>query len=205
MIMDYNTFFLVVDFLGTVTFALSGAFMAMEKKLDPFGVIIISFVTAIGGGTLRDILIGNTPVAWLQNVNISLTILLTAISSFFIGKYLAKLSKTLFLFDSLGLGLFTVIGFQKGIQLDLSPGICIALGTITGCFGGVTRDVLLNNVPLIFHKEIYASACIIGGIAYYLLLLMGVNDLLSTTLVIGIIVFIRIIAVRYKLRLPNFY
>ncbi|WP_126970631.1 trimeric intracellular cation channel family protein [Gynurincola endophyticus] len=203
--MDYNTFFFLIEFFGTIAFALSGALHAMEKKLDPFGVIIIAFVTSIGGGTLRDMLIGNTPVTWLQNGTMSITILCAAIGAFFLRKYLRMLSKTLFLFDSLGLGLFTVIGFEKGMQLNLSPGICIALGTITGCFGGVTRDVLLNNVPLIFHKEIYASACIIGGVAYYLMMLLGVNDLINTTIVIGIIVFIRVVAVRFKLRLPNFY
>lgn len=203
--MDYNTFFFLIEFFGTIAFALSGALHAMEKKLDPFGVIIIAFVTSIGGGTLRDMLIGNTPVTWLQNETMSITILCAAIAAFFLRKYLRMLSKTLFLFDSLGLGLFTVIGFEKGMQLNLSPGICIALGTITGCFGGVTRDVLLNNVPLIFHKEIYASACIIGGIAYYLMMLLGVNDLINTTIVIGIIVLIRVVAVRFKLRLPNFY
>ena len=205
MIMDYNTFFFIVEFVGTIAFALSGAFMAMEKKLDPFGVIIIAFVTSIGGGTLRDILIGNTPVGWLLNVDTCLIILSTAIAAFFFKNYIGKLSTTLFLFDSLGLGLFTVIGFDKGNQLGLSPGICVALGTITGCFGGVTRDVLLNNVPLIFRKEIYASACIIGGLAYYFMMKLGVNELLNTTIVIGIIVCIRVVSVRFKLRLPNFY
>lgn len=203
--MDYNTFFFIVELLGTIAFAISGALMAMDKKLDPFGVIIIAFVTAIGGGTLRDLLIGNTPVAWLTNATMSLTILFSAIACFFLRKYLGKLSKTLFLFDSLGLGLFTVIGFEKGIHLNLSPGICIALGTITGCFGGVTRDVLLNNVPLIFHKEIYASACIIGGILYYAMMQLGVNELLNTTIVISIIVLIRVVAVKFRLRLPSFY
>ncbi len=202
--MDYSTFFFLIEFLGTIAFAFSGALQAMEKKLDPFGVIIIAFVTAIGGGTLRDMLIGNTPVGWLRNETISVTILCAALATFFIGKYLRRLAVTLFLFDSLGLGLFTVIGFEKGMQLQLSPGICIALGTITGCFGGVTRDVLLNNVPLIFRREIYASACIIGGIAYYCMLKAGVPEMINTTIVIAIIVLIRVVAVRFKLRLPVF-
>lgn len=201
-----NTHFLyIIEILGTVAFALSGAFMAMEKKLDPFGVIILAFVTAIGGGTIRDMLIGNLPVAWLQNETLAITILLSAGAAFFFGKQLRQLTTTLFLFDSFGLGLFTVIGIEKALELHFSPGICIALGTITGCFGGVLRDVLLNNVPLIFHKEFYASACIIGGLVYFLLLRTPIGPDWTTGIAIVVIVAIRIVAVRYKLALPAFY
>lgn len=201
-----NTGFLyIIEILGTIAFAVSGASQAMDKKLDPFGVIIISFVTAIGGGTIRDILIGDLPVAWLHNETITLVILASAIATFFFGSHFRKLATTLFLFDSVGLGLFTVIGIEKGLELQLSPGICVALGTITGCFGGVTRDVLLNNVPLIFHKEIYASACILGGIVYFLLLKTSLHIDWVTIIAIIVIVAIRIVAVRYHLALPRFY
>lgn len=202
--MEYN-FLNIIDILGTIAFAASGAFSAMDRKLDPFGVVILSFVTAIGGGTLRDILIGNVPVAWLRNDITATVILITAFTTLFFGRYVKQFNKTLFLFDAMGLGVFTLIGLEKGLQLHLSPGICIALGTITACFGGVIRDVMLNNVPLIFHREIYASACIVGGSIYLLLQNTGISDDWNAIISILIIVLIRIIAMRYKLMLPRVY
>lgn len=202
--MEYN-FLNILDILGTVAFAASGAFSAMDRKLDPFGVIILAFVTAIGGGSLRDMLIGNLPVAWLRNDSTAIVILATAFVTLFFGRYVKQFQKTLFLFDALGLGVFTLIGLEKGLQLELSPGICIALGTITACFGGVIRDVLLNNVPLIFHREIYASACIAGGALYLLLEKTGIPRDWNTIIAIVVIVLIRIIAIRYKLLLPRVY
>ena len=195
----------IIDILGTIAFAVSGAFLAMEKKLDPFGVLVLAFVTAIGGGTLRDILIGNLPVSWLRNEIASIVIFSAAVVTMLFGRYLKKFTTTLFLFDALGLGLFTLVGIKLGIEKDFSVGICITLGTITACFGGVVRDVLLNNIPLLFRKEIYAVACIAGGAVYFLLREMNIDPDLSTILGILIIFVIRIIAVRYKLFLPQFY
>lgn len=202
--MPFN-FIQVVEILGTATFAISGASMAMQKKLDIFGVLIISFVTSIGGGTIRDMLIGNTPVEWLRNGRLITVIMISAIATLFFKTAIQQLSKTLFLFDTLGLGLFTIVGLKKGIEVGFSPGICIALGTITACFGGVLRDVLLNNVPIIFRKEIYASACIAGGLLYFLLQYFHLHDLVLQVCCMSIIVFIRIIAVKYHLSLPSFY
>ena len=193
----------IIDILGTFAFAVSGAFFAMEKKLDPFGVLIIAFVTAIGGGTLRDLLIGDLPVAWLTHEIITVVIFVAAIGSMLFDNFIRKFNRTLFLFDALGLGLFTMVGIEKGIQYDLSIGICIALGTITASFGGVLRDVLLNQVPLIFRKEIYASASIIGGLFYFLLTHLNVHPDLGKIICILLIVTIRIIAVRYRLALPQ--
>ena len=195
----------VIDILGTFSFAVSGAFFAMEKKLDPFGVLIISFVTAIGGGTLRDIMIGNLPVGWLRDETATVVIFIGAIGSMFFSQWLKKINNTLFLFDALGLGLFTIIGIEKGLQLDFSVGICIALGTITASFGGVIRDVLLNNVPLIFRKEIYALASIIGGLIYYLLKQTPLNNDVAKIICILLILIIRLLAVKYKLSLPLIY
>lgn len=199
------SFLSIIDILGTFAFAVSGAFSAMEKKLDPFGVIILSFVTAIGGGTLRDVLIGDTPVGWLRNGTTTVVIIVAAIATMFFGNYLKRFTSTLFLFDAFGLGLFTLIGVEKGIELEFSPGICIALGTITGSFGGVIRDVLLNNVPLVFRKEIYASVSILGGILYFLLLKIDMLSHFATIISIVFIVAFRIIVVRYKLALPRIY
>ena len=201
--MEYSNFLYIIDVLGTFAFAVSGAFAAMERKLDPFCILVISFVTAIGGGTLRDVLVGNLPVGWMNNSTTILVIFSAAVATMLLGSYLKKLHKALFLFDALGLGLFTIIGFEIGVQHDLSAIMCVALGTITACFGGVLRDVLLNNVPLIFQQEIYALACIAGAAAYYFLLNTSINNDLAKVVCILLIFFIRIIAVRYKLALPR--
>lgn len=184
---------------------MSGAFLAMEKKLDPFGVLVLSFVTAIGGGTLRDILIGNLPVSWLTNSTATIVIFSSAVLTMFFGRYLKHLTTTLFLFDALGLGLFTIVGIKLGIQKNFSTGVCISLGTITACFGGVVRDVLLNNIPLLFRKEIYALACITGGLFYFLLRAMNVEADIATVISILIIFIIRVLAFRFKISLPQFY
>ena len=177
----------------------------MRKQLDIFGVLIIAFVTSIGGGTLRDILIGNTPVAWLRDATTINVILIGALCTIFFGTFIKKINHTLFVFDSLGLGLFTIIGIQKGMELSFSPGICVALGTVTGCFGGVARDILLNEIPLIFRKEIYASACIAGGIIFFILNTFHIPSRMAQIVCICVIVLIRVVAVRYKLSLPSFY
>ncbi|WP_372818503.1 trimeric intracellular cation channel family protein [Pedobacter sp.] len=194
----------VIEILGTISFAISGSFAAMQRRLDPFGVLIIAFVTSIGGGTVRDLLLGDTPVAWMRDVNYCLLILVTSLLTVFFKTQIKKFKVTLFLFDSLGLGLFTLVGVQKGIVFGLSPGICVALGTITGCFGGVIRDTLLNTIPLIFRKEIYATACILGGILYFALLYFNLKADVAKIIVIAFIFTLRIIVVRYKLALPKF-
>ena len=194
-----------ISICGTFSFAVSGAFAAMQKRLDAFGVLIVAFVTAIGGGTLRDLLLGITPVFWLKEVMYPLLILATTIVAMLFWKKIKTLRITLFLFDSLGLGFFTIIGLQKGLVYDLSPLACIALGTVTGCFGGISRDILLNNIPLIFRKEIYATACIIGGLVFLLLRYSGVDDTVVRVVSVAVVFLIRIIAVKYKLSLPRIY
>ena len=129
-----TNFLWIIDILGTISFAVSGAFLAMQKKLDPFGVLVVAFVTAIGGGTLRDMLIGNLPVSWLRNETLAIVILCSASATLLFGRQLRQLTKTLFLFDALGLGLFTLVGIELGIARDFSVGVCISLGTITACF-----------------------------------------------------------------------
>ena len=194
----------VIEISGTVAFTISGVFSAMQKRFDVFGVLIMGFVTAIGGGTIRDVLIGYTPVTWMRDYETPLIILATGLATLFFKKCVKTLKTTLFLFDALGLGMFTIIGTQKGMEAGLNPGVCVALGTITGCFGGVSRDILLNNIPLIFHKEICATACIVGGTLYILLLNHLDTDIVEL-LTVSIVCAIRIIAVKYKLSLPKFY
>ncbi|HTL06858.1 MAG TPA: trimeric intracellular cation channel family protein [Chitinophagaceae bacterium] len=199
------SFLHIIDILGTFSFAAAGAFAAMEKKLDAFGVLIISFATAIGGGTVRDVLLGRLPVAWLTNSTAIWVILIGAAAALFFSTLLQKLYRLLFYFDAMGLGLFTMLGIQTAMEQQLSTGICIMLGTVSGCFGGVLRDVLLNNVPLIFHKEIYASASILGGIVFFILLRAGMPaDYASLTGII-IVFSIRVLAVRFSWSLPKMY
>ena len=195
----------VITVCGTFSFAVSGAFAAMQKRLDVFGVLIIAFATSVGGGTLRDILLGDTPVFWLKNANYSLLILITAITAMIFWKKIKSLKITLFLFDSLGLGFFTIVGLEKGLAYDLSPGICVALGTVTGCFGGIIRDILLNNIPLIFRKEIYATACIVGGLVYLLLSYFNVDETIVKVVSVSVVFVIRIVAVRFNLVIPRIY
>ncbi|RYZ17390.1 MAG: trimeric intracellular cation channel family protein [Chitinophagaceae bacterium] len=203
--MHYTQFLMLIDIFGTAAFAIAGAFSAMERRLDPFGVLIISFVSAIGGGTLRDVLVGNLPVSWLQNGTAILVIFCSSVATMLFAHYLKQLQTALFLFDALGLGLFTIIGLEIAIKNGLPGYSCIALSTVTGCFGGVLRDVLLNKVPLLFRREIYALASIGGATAYFFLRRTPIDEDLSKIGCILLIFFIRWIAVRYALGLPRFY
>jgi uncharacterized membrane protein YeiH len=197
--------FYTLDILGTIAFAISGALVAIDKKLDPFGVLIIAFATAIGGGTLRDVLIGRNPVAWMQDLNYVYTILGSTFFAILIRKKISYLSKSLFLFDTIGLGIFTIIGTEIGLQQNLHPLISIALGTITATFGGVIRDTLCNEIPVIFRKEIYASACFIGAVVFFILHKYNAPTNLNYIITTLIVIIIRLIAVKYKLSLPTFY
>ncbi len=195
----------IIDIAGIAVFSISGVFAAMEKKLDIFGVFIIAFITALGGGTLRDVLIGQLPVSWMYNLNYGLIVLLSTLAAMFFSNIIGNYQKTLLTFDSLGLGLFTVVGIQKGILLDFHPAVCIALGTITACFGGVIRDILLNNIPLIFQKEVYATACILGGVVYFVLMRLQMNEMITEMVSITFIVVFRLVAVRFNWQLPSIY
>lgn len=203
--MFQENFTLFIEILGTISFAMSGSFAAMQKRLDPFGVLIIAFVTSVGGGTIRDLLL-DVPIFWMHDMLICTVIVVTAVFSMIFKSLEKKFQVTMFLFDSFGLGLFTIIGIQKGMNADLHPLICITLGTITGCFGGISRDILLNRIPLIFRKEIYATACIIGGGIFLLLvkytyLSFAFIQVLTILLIVGI----RTLAVKYHWQIPKFY
>lgn len=198
-------FFMALDLIGTFAFAVSGALTAMHKKLDVFGIFIIGFVTAIGGGTLRDILIGNTPVIWMEQTYYIYLIGIAVILAILFRRYLAHLSRSLFLFDTIGLGIFTIIGVEAGIRAELDPIICIALGAMTGCFGGVMRDTLCNMVPVIFLKEIYATASIAGGVLYIVLFNLDLNSDVIYISTAGLIIIIRLLVVKFRVSLPSFY
>lgn len=198
-------FFDVLDLLGTIAFATSGALVAMSKKFDPFGVFIVAFVTALGGGTLRDMLIGRVPVTWMHETYYVYTVLVTVILTIIFRNSIKYLSKSLFLFDAIGLGIFTITGTQIGIEAQFSPIISISLGTMTGAFGGVIRDILCNQVPVVFRKEIYATAAIVGATIFLLLNKLGININITYLVTIAIVIAIRLIAVKFHLSLPTFY
>ena len=196
-------FIYVLDILGTFAFAISGALVASDKKFDLFGVIIIAFVTAIGGGMLRDVLINAHPINWIGDLNYLFTILAAVILTFLFKSKIAYLSKTLFLFDTVGISVFTLLGLQKGLLLNLHPIVALIMGMISAVFGGVLRDVLTNKVPLIFEKEIYASACLAGGISYLILANFNVPKDINFIISASVIIIIRLISVKFKLQLPK--
>jgi uncharacterized membrane protein YeiH len=194
--------FSVLEILGTMAFAMSGVLTAMEKKLDLFGVFIIAFATALGGGTLRDVLIGKVPVGWMLNLEYVYMILIGFVLAVVFRKKFDKLRTSLFLFDTIGLGVYTLTGLRKGIEIGLHPIICIALGTITACFGGVIRDILCNEIPVIFRKEIYATICIFGGILFFALKTFQINDEIIYITTVFVVISIRLMAVKFKWQLP---
>ena len=193
----------VLDILGTFAFAVSGALVAADKKFDLFGVIIIAFVTAVGGGMLRDVLIDAHPINWIGDLNYLYTIFAAVLLTFLFKSKILPLSKTLFLFDTIGLGVFTLLGLQKGLLYHLHPIIALIMGMISAVFGGVLRDVLTNKVPLIFEKEIYASACLAGGVTYLTLNHINFSENLVFIISASVIVIIRVIAVKFHLQLPK--
>ncbi|MCF6278866.1 MAG: trimeric intracellular cation channel family protein [Flavobacteriaceae bacterium] len=197
--------FELLDYIGTAVFAISGALAAMRRKFDPFGVLILASVTAIGGGSLRDILVGNTPVGWMIHWNYLIIIFCATLVAMLFRTYLSYFRKTMFLFDAIGLGIFTIIGVEIGLNADLHPIICIILGTLSASFGGVLRDILCNEVPLIFHKEVYASLSIIGGIVFYGLLQTSLSININYVITSCLVVTLRVLAVRFRWILPKIY
>ncbi len=198
-------FIQTIDILGTIAFAISGVLVAMNKRMDPFGVFIIGFVTAVGGGTLRDLLIGSTPVFWMRDMTFIYVITAAAFLAVVFRNQIKHLRKSLFLFDTIGIGLYTVIGIEKGLNAELHPIICIALGTMSACFGGVLRDILCNEIPVIFRKEVYATACIFGGVTYFVLREFIADQNLIFVIALSVVITIRLLAVVFKISLPNIY
>lgn len=199
------TIFDLLDFIGTGVFAISGALAAMRQKFDSFGVLILACVTAIGGGSLRDILIGNTPVSWMIHWEYLIVIVGATAITMLYRKQLAHFRKTMFLFDAIGLGIFTIIGFKIGLKSGLHPIICVLLGTMSASFGGVLRDVLSNEVPLIFHKEVYASLSILGAITFYVLLQTSLPIEFNYIITSALVVVLRIMAVKFEWVFPKLY
>uniref|UniRef100_UPI0032178812 trimeric intracellular cation channel family protein n=1 Tax=uncultured Draconibacterium sp. TaxID=1573823 RepID=UPI0032178812 len=193
---------LIFDYIGTFVFAISGTLSAAEKRLDFFGATMIGFVTAIGGGTLRDMMLGDLPVAWMQNNNYFWVIIAGVLVTIIFQKKVMQLKRTLFLFDTIGIATFTLLGLKKALMFQIDPAMAILMGLSSAVVGGVIRDTLCNEVPLIFHREIYATACIAGALIYLILCYLGVPEIFCELATVLSIIIIRIVVVRYNIALP---
>jgi uncharacterized membrane protein YeiH len=196
------TFVQILDFVGTFAFAISGIRLASAKHFDWFGAYVVGLATAIGGGTLRDLLLNVTP-AWMENPIYLICTALALVWVILFGKLLIHMHNTFFIFDSIGLSLFTVVGVGKSIALGYPFWVAIIMGSITGAAGGVIRDVFINEIPLIFRKEIYAVACVIGGLIYFGCDLIGLDSYICQILGGSSVFITRILAVKYRICLPT--
>ena len=195
-------FLKIIDFVGTFAFAISGIRLASAKRFDWFGAYVVGAATAIGGGTLRDVML-DVPVFWMHNGFYLACTGFALLWVIIFRKNLVHMHNTFFVFDAIGLALFTVVGIQKTIGLGLPMWVGIIMGTMTGAAGGVIRDVLINEEPLIFRKEIYAMACVLGGIAFALCDLICLATF-PTHLICGATVFLtRVLAVKHQICLPT--
>ena len=185
------------DLMGTFVFAVSGVLAAIDKKFDLVGAFILGLVTAVGGGTLRDMMIGATPVGWMTDSNYLYTILAALPLCYLFQNHILKLRRSMFLFDTIGIGLFTILGLQKTLRFGLTPEIALLMGIVSATFGGVIRDVLSNQIPLIFRKEIYASACLAGGLVFLLLEFFFKGNVLNLLVAMLVVMVIRYLAVRF--------
>lgn len=195
------TVFTIIEILGTLAFAISGIRLASAKRFDWFGAYVVGFTTAIGGGTLRDLMLSVTPFWMLDGTYLIVTAFALLIVIAF-GHYLIRLNHTFFIFDAIGLGLFTIVGIEKTLAAGFPLWVAVIMGTITGAAGGVLRDILINEVPLIFRKEIYALACVVGGLVFWGCTLLGISDHVAQIATPISVIAVRIVAVRYGLKLP---
>ena len=193
-----------LELLGTFFFAISGALAIQDHHDDLFGAGFLGFVTAIGGGTLRDMMLGSYPLVWIGDIYFLYAIFAGVFAAYFFYKKLVRLKRTFLFFDSLGISFFTVLGVEKALSLGVRPEIAAIMGMFSAIMGGVIRDVLTNETPVLFRKEIYATGCLSGAILYLILFQSGVDRNVNMVLSILTIFSIRLLAVRYKLALPNF-
>ena len=192
----------VIEFIGTFAFALSGIRLAASKHYDWLGGFVCGIAVAIGGGTIRDVMLGVRPFWMLSPIYMICTLFAQCVV-IVCHHYLRRLDTTWFLFDTLGLALFNIAGIQKTLECGFPFWVAIIMGCITGAAGGVIRDVLLNEEPVIFTKEIYAMACVVGGLTYWLLSWLQVSLYITVIATFAIVCAIRFLAVRYHISLPK--
>lgn len=197
--MDFVT---VIDYIGTFAFAISGIRLAAAKNFDIFGAYVVGFVTAIGGGTLRDLLLGITPF-WMEQISYTVITAIALVFVIIFRKFVVRLDNTFFIFDAVGIALFTVVGVEKSLDAGFPMWVNIIMGAITGAAGGMFRDIFINEVPLIFRKDIYAVACVFGGIVYYVCLWSGCGHVLTQSLAAAAVFLARVLSVRFGISLPS--
>jgi len=196
------TFVDIIDYIGTFAFAISGIRMASQKKFDLFGAFIVGMATAVGGGTLRDVMLGHSPfwmTQWVYQIIVGLALAIFILFH----KKIQQVASTLFIFDTIGLALFTVVGYEKTINAGFPFWSACIMGMFTGAAGGVIRDIFINEVPLIFRRDIYALACLVGGLVYTVGMWLGLSDVISQLGCAISVILMRIFAVRYHWQLPT--
>ena len=198
----YSTVMKIIEVLGTFTFVVSGIRQASAKHFDWFGGFVCGIAVAIGGGTIRDVMLGVTPFWMTSSLYMSCAVLALLFTVVF-SRSLKKLDNAWFVFDTLGLGLFTVAGIQKTLECGHPFWVAIIMGCITGSAGGVMRDVFLNNIPVIFQKEIYATACVAGGFIYWGLALLNLSVTWMAAITFIVVCSIRFLAVKYHITFPT--
>ncbi|HPP95427.1 MAG TPA: trimeric intracellular cation channel family protein [Spirochaetota bacterium] len=198
-----DTLIFYLDIFGTISFAVAASLMAYKKNLDPFGIIVVAIFTSIGGGTIRDILLRNYPIFWIDNILYLSVIISSSLLTQFFYRYISKKEDILLFFDAIGIGVFTIIGIKTALKFDVHPLICIMMGTITAVFGGLVRDVVCNEIPVILHRELYATLCIMGGAVFFIMSFLGINNNLSYIFSMLFIIITRIIAIRLNLSLND--
>ena len=169
---------------------------AIDNEFDIVGSTIVGFITALGGGTLRDMMIGKTPVGWMTDTNYLWTVALAVAISYLFKRNIMRLKKGMFFFDTIGIGVFTILGVQKTIQLGLPAPVVLMMGVVSAVFGGVIRDVLTNEIPFIFRKEVYASACLLGGLIFYITEKLGIHHNINMLVSMSVVIVIRYLSVR---------
>lgn len=200
--LDSITFLKVIDFIGTFAFAISGIRLASAKRFDWFGAYVVGAATAIGGGTLRDMML-DVPVFWMHDGIYLVCTGLALLWVIMFRRHLVHMHNTFFVFDAIGLALFTIVGIQKTIDCGMPIWVATVMGTMTGAAGGVIRDVLINEEPLIFRKEIYAMACVVGGVVFGICNWLGAPEELTLILCGAAVFLTRVLAVKYSICLPT--
>ena len=190
MHIDFTT---IIDYIGTFAFAISGIRLASAKRFDWFGAYVVGAATAIGGGTTRDLMLGLTPF-WMHQPSYLIVTGLALLFVIIFGKYVIRLN--------IGLGLFTVVGIEKSLLAGFPMWVAIIMGMTTGAVGGVIRDIFINEVPLIFRKDIYAIACILGGLIYFACDFFAVGHITTQIITAGSVILARVIAVKFHISLP---
>lgn len=196
-----NLFTILPDLVGTFAFAISGIKLASGKQVDWLGAYIIGLATAIGGGTVRDLFLGVTPF-WMLDSRYFITTGVALLATLLFKEKLFRWKNTLFLFDTIGLGLVTIVGITKSLDANFPFWVCIVMGAITGSIGGVIRDILLNEVPLLLQKDIYALACIAGGVVYFICHYFSLSTGFTEIIAASVVILIRVLAVQFHIQLP---